>query len=435
MTITVYWFRQDLRLHDNPHFLAACQTSDQVIPVYCHDPTSLGESAWGFQRVSALRQQFLNDTLADLEQQLLMHGSGLVRLAGRPRDVLPKLLLLLGASQIYAEEIAAPEEQEEVLALHKALSSLRVSDITPVLVTHWQSSLLDPVRLPFAINELPGVFSNFRRLVERDGNLGASPVTAPTSIPPLPVLLASTEAAVTALRAPSVNSSAAPKCLFQGGESHALAHLKQYLARQLPHTYKATRNGLTGMDYSSKFSPWLALGALSARQIYADLCTFEQDFGANDGTYWLWFELLWRDYFRFLHLQYGHKLYRRRGLSTQKAPQGHAQKNFMRWCQGNTGQSLVDAGMRELATTGFLSNRLRQVVASYLVFDLGADWRAGAAWFESQLLDYDVTSNHANWLYIAGFGTDPRGGRRFNVDKQTREHDSEGNYRRLWGTL
>ena len=99
-----------------------------------------------------------------------------------------------------------------------------------------------------------------------------------------------------------------------------MAHLAQYLARKLPHSYKDTRNGLTGLDYSSKFSPWLATGALSPRQIYADLKAFERDHGANDGTYWLWFELLWRDYFRLLHLQYGAALYRARGCQNCRPP-------------------------------------------------------------------------------------------------------------------
>ena len=105
-----------------------------------------------------------------------------------------------------------------------------------------------------------------------------------------------------------------------------------------------------------------------------------------------------------------------------------------RWCHGQTGEPLVDAAMRELAATGYLSNRLRQVVASYLMYDLHGDWRAGAAWFEHCLLDYDPYSNQGNWLYIAGRGTDPRGGRRFNLPKQTQDHDAHGSYRRLWGS-
>ena len=88
--------------------------------------------------------------------------------------------------------------------------------------------------------------------------------------------------------------------------------------------------------------------------------------------------------------------------------------------------------MRELFLTGYLSNRMRQIVASYLIYDLECDWRKGAQWFESQLIDYDVYSNQGNWLYIAGHGTDPRGGRAFNVSKQAQEYDADGEYRRRW---
>ncbi len=109
-------------------------------------------------------------------------------------------------------------------------------------------------------------------------------------------------------------------------------------------------------------------------------------------------------------------------------------KNLQRWTTGQTGHPFVDAGMRELRATGYLSNRMRQVVASYLIHDLKVDWRAGAAWFESQLIDYDVYSNQGNWLYIAGVGTDPRGGRRFNPDKQAADHDPAGAYQKKWGT-
>ena len=108
---------------------------------------------------------------------------------------------------------------------------------------------------------------------------------------------------------------------------------------------------------------------------------------------------------------------------------------FARWCAGSTGEPLVDAGMRELALTGWLSNRMRQIVASYLIHELRCDWRAGAAWFESQLLDFDPYSNQGNWAYIAGRGTDPRGGRRFDIQRQARQHDPDGRYRAAWAAV
>jgi deoxyribodipyrimidine photo-lyase len=173
------------------------------------------------------------------------------------------------------------------------------------------------------------------------------------------------------------------------------------------------------------------LGCVSPRTIVAKLDAYEQVHGANDGTYWLWFELLWRDYFRFLHFKYGTQLYRATGLSENPVSKGGVQ-HFERWRTGTTGKLLVDAGMRELLKTGYLSNRMRQIVASYWIYDLQGDWRVGAAWFESQLIDYDVYSNQGNWLYLAGLGTDPRGGRRFNIAKQEQDYDPLGEYQRLW---
>ena len=161
---------------------------------------------------------------------------------------------------------------------------------------------------------------------------------------------------------------------------------------------------------------------------------FEAEHGASDGSYWLWFELLWRDYFRFLHLQHGRALYRARGLGVPRETP-HDAARFDTWRAGQTGQPLVDAAMRELSATGYLSNRLRQVAASYLVNDLACDWRAGAAWYEHHLVDYDVYSNQGNWLYIAGRGTDPQGGRRFNPVQQGSAYDPDGAYQRLWGTV
>src|SRR5690606_41770163 len=111
----------------------------------------------------------------------------------------------------------------------------------------------------------------------------------------------------------------------------------------------------------------------AARVALAGLRRHEAARGANESTSWLWFELLWRDYFRFLHLQHGRRLYRGRGLNERASRYNHDPEAFARWCAGRTGHAFIDAGMRELATTGWLSNRMRQVVASYLIHDLGGE--------------------------------------------------------------
>lgn len=426
MSTLIYWFRNDLRLSDNPALLQACREADRLLPVYVQPAAE--ETRWGFARVGAARQHFTAQALEDLDAQLRERGSRLQVLTGDPVHVLKTLATTLGATRVVCEDIPAPEEQD-------AVDALRAVGLT--VETHWQSSLLHPADLPFACAQLPENFSAFRNRIERAEVLPAAPQPAPATLPPLPEAAEETPPlrADSTWQADARSSFPFTTAAFHGGERAALAHVRRYFASDLPVHYKATRNGLSGTDYSSKFSPWLASGALSPRCIYDALCDHEQARGASDGSYWLWFELLWRDYFRFLHLQHGRRLYRSAGLARQALrPPRHKASAFARWCEGATGEPLVDAGMRELAATGYLSNRLRQIVASYLIHDLQGDWRAGAAWFEAQLIDYDVCSNQGNWLYIAGRGTDPRGGRRFNPQKQAADYDSDGAFRRLWQT-
>ena len=414
MRTLIYWFRNDLRLADNPAFTQACLNADHLLPVYVHDSKEQ-ETVYGFERQGPHRQAFLRESLDDLRSQLRAQGSDLLEFSGKSAEVLLRLLKDTSAQAIYCEQIEAPEEIEQVRILQQQGADVK---------EYWQSSMLDPQSLPFELEKMPDVFTAFRQEVEKAQLKFAQPINVPKKIPPLPVALPLGSILPSRIQAVSHH-------YLLGGASHARAHLKQYLERRLPDGYKETRNQLIGMDYSSKFSAWLALGCISARDIAAQLNEYENFHGANDGTYWLWFELLWRDYFRFIHFKYGQKLYHASGLTGIPVSPSDV-PSFEQWRTGNTGTELVDAGMRELHQSGYLSNRMRQIVASYWIYDMKGDWRAGAAWFESQLIDYDVYSNQGNWLYIAGRGTNPRGGRPFNVAKQTQDHDSQGVYRKLW---
>jgi deoxyribodipyrimidine photo-lyase len=144
------------------------------------------------------------------------------------------------------------------------------------------------------------------------------------------------------------------------------------------------------------------------------------------------FELLWRDYFHFIAAKHGRRLFQVGGIQGRSLPWAHDETFFNAWKQGRTGYPLVDANMRELAATGYMSNRGRQNVGSFLCKNLGIDWRMGAEWFESQLIDYDVASNYGNWNYVAGGGNDARGFRFFNITKQSRDYDADGSYVRHW---
>lgn len=419
---TLYWFRNDLRLGDNPALAEACAASSALLPVFCHGPAQDADTRWGFVRRGPHRLRFVHDGLSDLTTQLQARGSRLLQLPGRARDVLPALIHELQMDAVVTEDIAAPEEQDEVQALRAAGLTVHTRD---------QSGLFELADLPFAPHKVPDVFTAFRQAVEHAMVRVPDLEPAPARMPPVPAVSGAPAPTTPPVADDARSSFPCARPDFAGGETAGLAHVQRYFSGPLARHYKATRNQLSGTDYSTKFSPWLACGALSARQVHAVLGEHEARVGASDGSRWIVFELLWREHFRLLHRRHGRALYRARGLSELPAPP-HDAAAFARWCRGETGEPLVDAGMRELGTTGYLSNRLRQVVASFLIHNLACDWRAGAAWFESTLVDFDVHSNQGNWLYIAGRGTDPRGGRRFNLEKQTRDHDADGAYRALW---
>ena len=187
---------------------------------------------------------------------------------------------------------------------------------------------------------------------------------------------------------------------------------------------------MIGGDYSSKFAPWLAHGNLSPRMVAQECQKYEEERVANKSTYWLVFELLWRDYFKFFALKHGASMFFPGGIINSNKAWKHYDKNLKAWIEGRTGFPLVDANMRELAATGFMSNRGRQNVCSFLALELNEDWRYGADYFESVLLDYDVHSNWGNWCAGAGM----TGGRlnRFNIVKQSKDYDQHGEYVKHW---
>jgi deoxyribodipyrimidine photo-lyase len=299
-------------------------------------------------------------------------------------------------------------------------------------VTHDVDDLFRFEQLPFELDELPATFSKFRKIVEKKPGLVPDPPVemhelTPCMEQPWPDPVEWTE---------TFDSQLSPRAEVEtcGGETQAQRHWTTYLdARALSH-YKQTRNAFCGPMQSSHLSAWLAHGCLSARQIWSDTLAYEAREGANESTYWLRFELLWREYFRWYARVSDWTLFRRNGPIDKDVSGDHNNTRFDGWKTGHTNCDIVDAAMRELNETGWMSNRARQLVASHLIYELNLDWRLGAAYFESQLIDFDVASNWGNWAYIAGVGPDPRGGRIFNLNDQADRYDPDQSYRRRWLT-
>jgi deoxyribodipyrimidine photo-lyase len=427
MKTSIVWFKTDLRLHDNETLVKAIAQSDSLLPIYCFDESQFVTNEFGFKKTGSIRAQFLLDSVLDLDKNLRAIGSRLLLLKGKPEIEIPKIVQQYKVTKVFAKREVSYEEKNTEKAVQMALFKLKCE-----FETFSTSTLYHAEDLPFSIKDIPDVFSSFRKKTEKDAKIRKvfeSPISIETpdikfnDLPTLEEL---------GLEYCSIDLRAAIN--FKGGESVAINRLNYYLFEsKCISVYKETRNGLLGADYSSKFSAWLALGSISPRFIYHELIKYEQQYGANESTYWLVFELLWRDYFRFMMKKYNEKFFQLAGIQNKGIPVNkHNSHQLQEWINGKTGIDFVDANMIELQLTGFMSNRGRQNVASYLCNDLKLDWRYGAAYFEQQLIDYDVCSNWGNWAYLAGVGNDPRGNRYFNIEKQANDYDKNKKYRNLW---
>jgi deoxyribodipyrimidine photo-lyase len=427
MRRSIVWFKTDLRLHDNETLIKAISQSDEIIPVYCFDDSQFETTEFGFKKTGNFRAQFLFESLIDLDKNLRSIGSGLLILKGKPEIEIPKIVQEYKVSKVFAKREVSYEEKQKEARVQEELFKLKCE-----LNTFSTSTLYHAEDLPFSIKDIPDVFTNFRKKTEKDSFIRVS-FEEPKELksPEIQSLKLPTLEELGLDFQPIDSRTVLP---FKGGETDAIARLNHYFFEtKCISEYKETRNGLVGADYSSKFSAWLALGCISPRFIHDELKKYEKQFGANESTYWLVFELLWRDYFRFMMKKYNAKFFQQAGIQNKGISiNKHNTSQLQEWIDGETGVDFVDANMTELKLTGFMSNRGRQNVASYLCNDLKLDWRYGAAYFEQQLIDYDVCSNWGNWAYLAGVGNDPRGNRYFNIEKQASDYDKDKKYRNLW---
>lgn len=427
MITAVVWFKTDLRITDNETLLKAVLQNDVVIPIYCLDESHFKTTPFGFQKTGNFRAQFLIEALIDLDINLRKLGSGLIILRGKPEIEIPKIVNQYKANRVYTKREVAFEEIQTERLVRSELWKLQCE-----LLSFCTSTLYRAQDLPFPIKELPDVFTNFRKKTEKEAVV--KPICNTTKSIPSPEIEKSNIPTLLELGLENIKEESRVVIQFKGGESEAIERMNYYFFEtKLISKYKETRNGMVGGDYSSKFSAWLALGCISPRFIYQSLQQYESQFGANESSYWLVFELLWRDYFSFVMEKYAIKLFQKSGIQNKElATNKKAIEQLENWINGTTGNDFIDANMIELKSTGFMSNRGRQNVASYLCNDLKLDWRYGAAYFEQQLIDYDVCSNWGNWAYLAGVGNDPRGNRYFNIEKQATDYDKNKIFRNLW---
>ena len=435
MPTALLWLRSDLRLDDHAALRDAASAAGpdgRLLAVYCLDPRHYEATELGVPKTGAYRAQFVLEALRDLRGRMRERGGDLVVRVGRPEDVLPALAREGGAATLHFHDEPMQEEADVEAAVRAAMP-----DGVEVREGQWGHTLVDLDALPFPVSRAPDVFSQFRKAVEKRParERYPAPVPAPDDVPAPPdgVDAGEIPESVAALGLDPRRADTRRGFAIRGGETAALERLQAYVwDRDRLRVYKETRNGMLDPDDSSKLSPWLSNGCLSPRRVQAEIARYEATREKNKSTYWLTFELLWRDFFRVYGAKHGDRLFWPSG------PKGEAgvstrldEAHYQAWCGGRTGLPLVDASMRELNATGFMSNRGRQNAASFFVKHLDLDWRAGAAYYESLLVDYDPTSNWGNWAYVAGVGSDPRD-RYFDVELQAKKYDPESTFITHW---
>uniref|UniRef100_A0A803LYT1 Photolyase/cryptochrome alpha/beta domain-containing protein n=1 Tax=Chenopodium quinoa TaxID=63459 RepID=A0A803LYT1_CHEQI len=389
--VCIIWFRNDLRVLDNEALFKAWASSEVVLPVYCVDPRHFGTTySFGFPK-----------TGADLRKNLQKHGLNLLVKHGKPEDIIPALAETFGAHTIYAQKETCSEELNVEVRVNKGLQKVSLPSTvstaqnaakSPKLQLLWGATLYYKTDLPFDVRDIPDVYTQFRKSIESKSKIRAC-VKIPSSLGPPPEI--EDWGAIPSIDQLGLHNQEVDKGLvFIGGESASLSRVHEYFWKQVKR--------------------------------------YERERIANDSTYWVLFELIWRDYFRFISIKYGNSIFHLGGPRHLANKWSQDTALFESWRDGKTGYPLIDANMKELATTGFMSNRGRQIVCSFLVRDMGIDWRMGAEWFETCLLDYDPCSNYGNWTYGAGVGNDPREDRYFSIPKQAQVYDPEGEYVAYW---
>jgi deoxyribodipyrimidine photo-lyase len=427
--ISIVWFRNDLRLHDNEALIEALEKTQNVIPVYVFDPrVFLGKTRLGFEKCASFRAQFIIDAVTDLRKNLRDLGSELVIRVGKPEEELLAIAKDVKSSWIYCNRERTQEELEVQDSLEHNLWSIGQE------IRYARGKMLfHTADLPFPIVQVPDTFTSFRKEVE-----DIIPVRLPLlkpermTFPDIDIEVGEIPTLLTFGKKP-IEHKHQENLFFKGGESAGVRRVHNYIWEdQKIKTYKESRDGMLGLDFSTKFSPWLSLGCVSPKYIVYEIRKFEKQVLKNQSTYWVFFELMWRDYFRLMGKKYGNRIFQSKGIRRVKIPMNKDIELFQKWASGQTGIPFIDANMRQLNETGFMSNRGRQNVASFLVKDLKVDWRLGAEYFESMLIDYDPCSNYGNWNYIAGIGNDPREDRHFNIISQARKYDADGKFIKYW---
>ena len=417
---TLWWVRIDLRLADNPALVAAVKRGGPVIPVFIWAPDEEGEWAPG-----GASRWWLHQSLAALDASLRKVGSRLIVREGPSLETLRELARQTGADSVmwsrrYEPIVAARDEKIEKALARDGLE-----------ISHFNAALWHE---PWEIKNKSGkpfqVFTPFWKHCLSQGEPPA-PLAAPRRIP-APVKWPSSLPVEKLGLEPTIPWDKGIRAAWQPGEEGAAKQLRTFLRNAYPH-YDDGRN-LPGESGTSRMSPYLHFGEISPRQIWHAVGDArKQDGSARWRSSQFLTEIGWREFSHHLLHHFPHTPTEPLRDNFRKFPWKKNETHLRAWQRGRTGYPIVDAGMRELWTTGWMHNRVRMIVASFLVKDLLIPWQEGAKWFWDTLVDADLAQNTLGWQWTAGCGADAAPYFRvFNPAGQGEKFDADGDYVRKW---
>jgi deoxyribodipyrimidine photo-lyase len=398
---SILWFRQDLRLHDNESLVEAIRNADEVIPVYVFD---IDPEKWSFNRI-----RFLIESVTDLRNQLRDRGSDLLIRHGKAEDIIYQLAIDTRSQWVYCNRERTRDEEVVQDLLEKKLWTIgRELRYSRGKMLYYTSDL------PFPVTHCPDSFLSFRKEVEQIIPVRI-PLPVPEIIPPLKLDLEPGE--IPDLKDFLDTDISNGTVYFKGGETYGLKAIHDTIPVQRPELLAGEGRLL---------SPWISMGCLSPKKVFHDSFDLKED--GEDVRQ----NLMYRDYLRLMAKKYGNLIFYKSGITGKDVKFDHNEKAFISWKRGQTGIAIIDAAMHQLNQTGWLPDVLRKLVANYFIKVLKLDWRLGASYFESRLIDYDPCSNWVAWLNIAGLGPDSRDDRIIHYDAVGKKLDPDGSYVNAW---
>ncbi len=420
MNRLIWWLRRDLRLNDNAALHYALTSAEHVLPVFILDTALLSA-----ERLRGARMAWLFDALRAIDDSLRAHGSRLIVREGSPDQALLSLCAESGAEGVVFNRDYSPYAVKRDAAVRRALRERG-------LIAHDCADLLihEPHEVPSKSGKPYDVYSPFRRAWE------ALPKPQPYPIPDelrAKLRLPAEFAALPSLPIP-VGEQPAPQPIGAPTEAEAQRRLAQFIAAPIYRYHE--RRDLMAEDGTSALSPYLRFGMISARTCYhaaQQARAAAADESARKGADVWVNEIVWREFYYQVLARYPHSVRHNFRPAYDAVQWEDNPAHLAAWREARTGYPVVDAALRQLLHTGWMHNRSRMIVASFLCKDLLCDWRHGERFFMQHLLDGDVANNVGGWQWTAGTGTDAAPYFRiFNPVAQSEKFDPEGNYIRRW---